>query len=148
MYRMAEKIVIGIEDKTLKRVGLTDEQIKSFDSDLIKDQIAPYADPAVRLRVHKIADSAGLRFVVIDVQEFEEIPIICRKDCTDVKKGDLYFRSPSQKPQSARVSEASDLRNILDRATVKRMKTLRDMGLTVNKLGSMQDFLDDELGGL
>ena len=61
------RIVIGIEDETYARQGLSDAQLASFVPDDMRDQIAEYADPEVVFSVKTPIDKHGKRYVVIDV---------------------------------------------------------------------------------
>lgn len=125
------KMIIGVEDTTFARQGLSQAQLDTYVPDTMRDQIAPYADPQVIFKVSKPADSAGRIYVVIEVSPFEEFPVICKRDGADVQAGAIYYRSRAQKPQSARVSNTSDMRDIIERSVVRRMQRLHQMGLTV-----------------
>lgn len=147
------RIIVGVEDGTFARQGLSDAQIASYVPDAMRDQVAEYADPEVVFSVKFPVDFAGRQYVVIEVSEFAELPVICKRDgqqdqnkATEVQRGTLYFRSRAQKPQSARVSSSNDLRKIIERAVVKRFAQLRDIGF-----GAAQEplnTLDAELDGL
>ncbi len=139
-------IIIGVEDKTFKRQGLSIEQLKSFDFDIMKDQIAPFADPHVHFATFSVSDKAGLQFTVIRVFEFEEIPVICSKDSNDTKQSVIYYRSQEKRPASAAVSNAYDMRDIIELATVKMMQRKKALGFSVED--STKKKLDAELGGL
>jgi predicted HTH transcriptional regulator len=139
------KIIVGIEDRTLNRVGLSREQIATFTSDIMKDQIKPFADPLVTIRCNVVTDNDGLDFVVIDVSSFEEIPVICAKDGHDVNAGDIYFRPRSGRPRSERVTASADMREIIEASVARRLHGLRKVGLVSPP--ESYDF-ESELGGL
>jgi hypothetical protein len=114
----------------------------------MQDQMAKYADPFVSFGVHNnIVDSAGMRFVVIRVAEFSEVPTVCRVDSRDTAKGAIYYRSRHCRPESATVSNSFDIRDILDRATVKMMAKRKSQGFTAES-AERKNFYDEELGGL
>lgn len=139
-------IVIGIDDATRSRVGVSSTQADTFDSDIMKDQVGVYADPHVEFCIHKVADNSGTNFVVIEVESFEEFPVICKKDSSDVNRGCIYFRSKTQKPQSARVSNVNDMRDIIERSAAQKMKAFGRLGFSPQ--GSLNNNLDAELEGL
>src|SRR5947209_8182090 len=64
-------LVVGIEDKTYNRVGLTDDQIATYVPDTMRDQIAPYADPSVNFSKSIVTGADGKSFVVIRVRPFD-----------------------------------------------------------------------------
>jgi predicted HTH transcriptional regulator len=139
-------IVVGVEDKTFARQGLTEQQIETYNIDHMRDQIDPYADPRVIFSKQILNDSEGLRYVVIEVAPFEEIPVICAKDGHDVSAGSIYFRSRSRKPASARVDRAEDMREIVESSISRRYRGLRRAGFIPDL--QVNDDLEAELGGL
>lgn len=141
------RIIIGVKDETFERQGMTDEQIATYKIDDMRDQIAPFADPHVVFRAIEVKDRQNLRYIVIDVSPFDEFPVICKRDSDDVKCGVIYFRSRAQKPQSARISSSNDMREIVDRSVIRRMRTMMSLGYTAATEQPKHDF-DDELGGL
>ena len=140
------RIIVGVEDGTFAREGLTEEQVASFIPDVMRDQVAPFADPMVQFRCEIVADSTGKRFAVVEVSPFESIPVICKKSSTDVYAGTVYFRSRSRRPASARVESSADMREIIEAATVRSARRLRRLGYVPEQ---EPDFdYDSELGGL
>jgi predicted HTH transcriptional regulator len=139
-------IIIGIEDRTFHRQGVTQEMIDSYDIDIMKDQVAPFADPRVVFSKKIVQDLGGLDYVVIEVSTFDDLPVICARDGTGLHAGTIYFRSRSARPASARVSNSSDLREILEASIVRRTRQLRRTGFVLAK-SSQHDF-ESELGGL
>ena len=139
------KIIVGIEDRTLVRVGLSEAQIATFVPDTMKDQIKTFADPLVTFRCNVVQDKNGLMFVVLDVNSFEEIPVICAKDGHDVNAGNIYFRPRSGRPRSERVTASADMREIIEASIARRLQGLRKVGLVAP--ATSYDF-DDELGDI
>lgn len=139
-------IVFGIEDETFRRVGLSDEEVASFKADEMRDQIAPYADPHVVFRCEIIEDSNGLKYAVLSVNPFEEMPVICRRHGPDVKEGVVYYRSSERRPQSAAVGSSSDMRAIIETSIARRQHALRKAGL-LEPPSPGYDYVA-ELGGL
>lgn len=107
-------ILIGVEDGTFARVGVTAEMKATYNIDEMRDQISPYADPSVSFGVTFPRDRGGLEYVAIEVRPFREIPTICARDGSGLQKGSIYYRSESRRPQSARVSNSPDMRDIVD----------------------------------
>lgn len=139
-------IVIGIKDDTLERLGLTAEQAASYDIEKMRDFLRDYADPYVTLSKDTIVDASGRTFVVLRVAEFDDVPVICRRDSAYVLAGRIYFRSRTRRVESAPISNATEMRDIVERSTVKRMRRIRQLGLTVTP--SHRKELDRELEGL
>jgi predicted HTH transcriptional regulator len=145
-------IVIGIEDGSFNRQGVTAAQKASYKIDIMKDQMAPYADPHVNFLVGFVTDNTGKEYIIITVLPFEETPVICGKDKSDVHAGDIYYRKKSGRVQSSRVSNSYDMREIITNATAKMMKQLIRMGLNAREVVDVatqtKKKLNDELNGL
>lgn len=140
------RIVVGVEDGTYVRQGLTREQQLSFHNDTMRDAMAPFADPRVLFRSEVVQDAQGLSYVIIDVSPFEDIPVICRRDGADVRAGVIYFRSRARRPASAPISNSSDMRDLVERAAALSTMRLHRIGFAP-RLQSEPDY-DAELGGL
>ncbi len=126
-------IIIGIEekdDKAIELVELTEKQIKSFNYDLIKNIVDSYASPSVEFDIVEGKHSVK-RFLTIRVREFDDIPIICRKNGQHkgkiLEQGNIYCRSRSGSPATITVTE-KELREILELAVDKNMQGLKKRG--------------------
>ncbi len=141
-------IIVGVEDQTFARQGMTAELIATYDLDTMRDQIAPFADPRVVFGSEVVKDAQGLDFVVIEVAPFEEVPVICARGGADVRAGDIYFRSRARRPSSARVERSEDMREIIETAIVRRSRALQRIGFVVEGEANVAAALDEELGDL
>ncbi len=141
-------IVIGMkeDDHGFIREGITDNHLASYDRDTMKDQMSAYADPAVDFVVHKISDRTGLKFVVIEIREFINIPIICKKDGTGLTRATIYYRNIDKKPESAPISNSYDLRNLIELVAIKMMRRMKELGYST-KEHEVEKY-DKELEGL
>lgn len=116
-------IIVGmkeLKDKTFDPVGLSDADANTFTHDDIASCVKDYADPYVEFTVRPI-ECKGKRFVCIQVKEFDESPVICKRDGRDLQEGRTYTR-PRTKNESAPVSSYAEMREILDMATDKALK--------------------------
>lgn len=143
-------IVIGVEDGNFNRQGVTLSQKGTYDIDIMKDQMASYADPYVNFKVEFLKDKNDKEYVVIQVLPFDEIPVICRKDSNSTKKGVIYYRSENGRVSSCQISNSYDMREVIEVATIKMMKKRIASGYTVSlseEEGSIKKF-NEELMGL
>src|SRR4030042_5166116 len=97
--RYGGQVVVGIEvkdDRTITLKGVTDEQLKSFnDMDGIKGVVDGFSFTNTDFDINW-GDHEGKKYVVFTIQEFAEIPAICRKngDSKGVLTAyDIYARS-------------------------------------------------------
>ena len=124
-------IIIGVEDGTFARQGITPEQKATYNVDIMRDQMASYAEPRVIFNVYFPQDTTGIEYAVIRVFPFDEVPVICARDNADVHAGVIYYRNTNARVQSAAVSNAYDMRDIITNAAAKMMQRLVEKGFTV-----------------
>ncbi len=70
--------------------------------------------------------------MVITVAAFERTPVICGKDGgvqNELQRGTIYYRSKTGRPKSARVGNANDMRDIIERAVIQTMRHFQNLGL-------------------
>jgi len=141
-------IIIGVEDATFNRQGVSEDNLRTYKIDEMKDQMAQFADPHVDFILGSPEGKDGKQFVVIKVLPFKEIPVICRKDSPDakVKAGMIYYRNSNRRIESAPISNSNDLRDLIELAATKRMIHFRELGFTI--LSDDKTILEEELDGL
>lgn len=103
--------------------GMSESTLKSFDSTALNDFLKNYCDPPINTQTKTISmDDRVFGFVI--VPEFSQMPHIIIKNYSGVfSEGDLLVRSSSN--NSVRAG-AHDLRQLLDKAILRRQGTLRD----------------------
>jgi predicted HTH transcriptional regulator len=116
-------IVIGKEkqsDGVFQTIGMNQTDFDSYDSDLMNDFIKDYAYPEVKFVLYK-RYLDGKRFVIIKIEEFEQIPIICKKAYGDiVHRGKIYTRTG--KPETVEVPSQTEMREIIELAADKELR--------------------------
>ncbi|TKJ32168.1 hypothetical protein CEE39_06225 [bacterium (candidate division B38) B3_B38] len=119
------KIVFGVKDDDFSFAGLKKNDHKSFDQTKVNELLHSYTDPKHFCHVCKqIID--GKYIVVIDVPEFQEDPIICKKDAPSsknrdkliLKKGQIYIRT--EKASSEIIPSVQEMRELLGRSLIKK----------------------------
>jgi predicted HTH transcriptional regulator len=142
-------IVIGIEDQTFARQGVDATTKKTYRIDVMRDQLAKYADPHVAFEVNFLHDSTGLEYAVIEVAPFRDIPVICRADSADTRAGTMYYRNSNRRIESGAISNSYDMRDIILTAVARTQLHLQGVGLQITtRTDKVKDYLDRELGGL
>jgi predicted HTH transcriptional regulator len=149
-------IIIGVE-KTGQICGLSKEQLETYDTDVMIDFINKYASPSIAIDIvtHKY-QTEGISeriLLIIQIHEFEELPIICKKgNSGELKQAGVYFR-PIGKPESRLIREESEMKELLEIALEKKLKKWlvqqKRIGLNLEQTGqSNKDEFEEELGGL
>lgn len=119
-------IVIGVEEQGGQFVpsGLSRAELDSFSQDGVSSHVNEYADPFAEILVSKI-QHAGSDFVVIQVGEFSEIPVLCKQDgLLRLRRGAVYTRT-RRINETAEVPGQAEMREILERAAEKGMRALQ-----------------------
>jgi hypothetical protein len=119
------RVCIGIDNDKMAAMqpGLDATQFaERSNSDAVAAAFAEYADPPLELSIWPRSLSSGAQVVVIDVEEFRDIPHFCKKDYPGVlRRGALYVR-PRGKPESVEVSAPTELREVVELATEKQVR--------------------------
>ncbi len=144
-------IIIGVSQRNdewdLK--GINEDDLKTYDTDDVVDQINKYTSPPMMVDILKVRYRDEKEFLAIRVREFEDTPYVCKKDGTDLSKGYIYIRPPG-KAQTKRVTDASELHQLLELAAEKRarnlLKTISRLGITPDSSDATN--FDSELGDL
>jgi len=118
-------IVIGKaqqSDGTFETIGMSQDDFNSFNSDNMKDFVRDYADPFVTFALKKRTIN-GRRFVLIEIEEFEAQPVICKRDWSDIMhRGKMYTRSRGGRPQTIEVPTQTEMREIIIMAVEKEIR--------------------------
>lgn len=137
------RVVIGI-DRTGEIIGLDTDQAASWrEFDAVLESIAAYADPWVGLSSQVLElDVPGVGkkvLAVIEVQEFDAVPVFCRKDGRDarsdqiLRKGALYVRA-LEKIATVEVQTPEQMRELFDLGVEKRLAAIER---TVQRAGKV-----------
>jgi len=153
------RVVIGVEDNggVLTPVGLSKSDQETWRYDDVATKLAVYADPSVSFEL-ETQQYNGNDYVVLYVREFEDIPVLCKKDYQGVlRKGACYVR-PRRKPETIEIPTQEDMRDLVDLATEKRLRrhleqTRRAGGIVVPIQPGLlppsdQELFDKQLGDL
>ncbi len=139
------RIIIGVKElgQNFSKVGVCEENLRTYKIDHMRDQMVKYADPAVDIKVYYPEDSSGKKYVVIRVLPFREIPILSKADIAgELKAGMLYYRNSNRRIESGPVSNVHDLRDIIELAAVRLMQRRKQYGYMVEP--SDTELLDKE----
>ena len=119
-------IIIGIGEgpgKTTDYEGMSREDFDTYNPDDIVSFVNEYAEPSVTVVAHKITRHEK-HYVVLDIEEFDEVPIVCKKDgrktCKNhLRRGSIYHR-PRRKVESTDRFDYADMRELVSLAVAKQ----------------------------
>lgn len=147
------QLVIGIvveEDRLTRLEGVTNEQLKSFeDFDAIKGTVDGYSFTNTDLDI-SWGDHEGKKYVVFTIQEFSEIPAICKKNGSS--KGvltayDIYVRSKKAPYSSIKATDA-EIREIIHMAVDKEKTNLKLRGWIKKLSVSPEEFYKNQINDI
>jgi len=146
------RIVVGVEQKDdggFNPVGMTEEHLVTWNYDNIASYVSEFADPFVEFSLERV-DVDLMTFLLITILEFRELPVVCKRDGNSrLRKGAIYTRT-YRMPESAEVPSQTELREILDLATEKKIRLFHTMasrvGLTVPIGPSDSERFNQQLG--
>lgn len=150
-------LVLGVEESggALKANGVTAPDRASWDPDSTGDSLARCMDPPADFTVLQ-ETHMGTDFVVLEVREFRDVPLICTRDYEGtLREGACYVRT-RRKPETAEIPTHAEMREVLDLAIEKGVRRfvaqavaagLR-LGDTVALAPSSPELYSTELGDL
>lgn len=149
------RVVVGVEDlgDSLHPVGLDVTQLATWNYDDVADRIATYADPSVAFDL-EVTEYNCRSYVVIQVEEFADVPVLCKRAYDDVLRDGACYVRPRRKPETTEIPTYADMRDLLDLAVEKGVRRLlaqvQRVGLTVppDITVTDQERFDEQLGDL
>jgi len=118
------KIILGIEkdgkEKRYSLKGMSEGDLKTYDQDLIFEHVRNFGEPEPKFQVLNI-EYNNKNFIVFAVQSFIFAPIICRnkRSLNQLENAVIYIRT--DKPETKRITELSEMREIIDLAIEKEL---------------------------
>ncbi|MFC2099209.1 helix-turn-helix domain-containing protein [Candidatus Bipolaricaulota bacterium] len=154
MLGMANKpgggfVIIGVTDDgtTLAPAGLSAAELATWNYDDLASSVTNYADPYVDFTIEAV-EADGRTYAVVEVREFDELPIICKRSLDPtLREGAMYVR-PKGKVETVGCSSHVEMREIVDSAAeklAKRMLARRSrLGLAEADAADEREKLDRE----
>lgn len=117
-------LVIGVSETSngWSFDGMSEAEVKTFDSTKINRFVQNYSDPPINCIVHKL-EYDGKSFAIIQIPQFPDTPHICQKDFPGVlaDRG-LYMRTDNN--ESALLRTSADFRLLIGRAVQNKSDEL------------------------
>ena len=150
-------VIIGVEDNqgTLNPVGLSDADLSEWNYDAVADQVARYADPGASFNLDA-KEYEGNSYVVLEVDEFVDIPVLCKRSYDDVLSDGACYVRPRRKPETSDIPTQADMRDLLDLAIEKGVRQFLEraqrVGLFIappaDPIEADRERFDEQLGDL
>lgn len=114
------RVIIGVADDggVLNPVGLSEGDLATWRYDDIADGVSVYADPSVVFE-REVKEYNNRVYVILHVDEFADIPILCKKDYPDVLRSGACYVRARRKPETSEIPTQEDMRDLLELAIDK-----------------------------
>ena len=152
-------IVLGVEQRGSNFVlaGMRPEHVKSFSHDRVAPYVSERADPFVEIEITPVSHEEK-EFIVIQVREFDELPVICKREGKlstgnlRLRRGVIYIRS-RRMCETIEVPSQTEMREIIELAVDKGVRRFMErMGrtgiLSLVMEPSDSERFDEQLGEL
>jgi len=125
-------IFIGVKelpDHSFEHTGMSDEQLHTWEQTRVANFAERHVQPRLSFTMRTYPYNE-MRFVVIQVQPFTDLPHLCVRECTGVvREITLYVRN--EKNESAPVRTPDDVSRIIERALRNRSDRLLESVHTI-----------------
>ncbi|HEX9994990.1 MAG TPA: RNA-binding domain-containing protein [Acidimicrobiales bacterium] len=118
-------VIVGIDDTNVAALGpgLQRDHLASWlEYDDVARKLAEYADPPLRFDIADRTLSSGAIVAAIQVHEFADVPVLCKKDFPGVLRAGACYVRTRKVPETAEVPSATEMRDLLDLATEKALR--------------------------
>jgi predicted HTH transcriptional regulator len=145
------RVIVGVEESgnALIPRGLESDDLATWEQESVTGALAAYADPYVEVHT-EFLEYTGNKFVIIAVEEFREVPVLCKKAFEPtLRDGACYVRRRGR-IETSEIPTQAEMRELLELATEKRLRSFlrqaQGVGLSVGAEASAADLFDAELG--
>lgn len=126
---MGGYVVIGVGEDASgipnQYIGLSEEEMASFDPSTVGQTLSTYADPPISLDIVR-PEIDGKCYVIIVVYPFSDMPHVCTNVCDgDLQRGAFYIRTPDARSKVA--VKASELHLLIQRCLRNQRQMLGRM---------------------
>jgi len=113
---------VGVSDNDgLSADGITPTDLPTWTHDDVSGALNAYADPYVDVSLETLT-SEGRHFVVLTIDEFAEVPVLCKKDYQGVLRSGACYVRRRGRIESSEVPSQSEMRDLLALATEKSLR--------------------------
>lgn len=120
-------VIIGVpKNQTINRyepVGMTEEMARTYKQDDVSTFVNLHAQPYVTVELKDFLGDSRY-FIVIQISEFDEVPVICSKGTAETIAGRIYCRT-HRRVESSPEPTVADMKEIIDLAVDKGIRRQR-----------------------
>ena len=126
-------LIVGVSQRAGQQplAGIGETDLATYDPDTIADQVGSYISPGVEFALAQ-APYREKDYLAFEFQEFREIPLVCKQNGPDgegLEAGVVYVRPREGRPRSTKVTDAGQMRELLDLAADKAARRIIERGI-------------------
>lgn len=146
-------VVIGASERgdSWDLTGIRDDHLATYDVDVIIDIFNKYGSPKVNADIVLVTYRNNHKFLCIQIREFDDIPIVCKNNGPDgLIEGAVFVRPPSGRARTTRVTDASQMHDLIELAAEKRARYILGVSRRIGMVSKQSDVdrFEKELEGL
>ena len=126
-------LIVGVSQRAGQQplAGIGEADLATYDPDIVSDQFERFISPEIEFTLVRVPyrDSTYLTF---EFQEFREIPLVCKRrgpDGEGLEAGVVYVRPREGRPRNTKVTDAAQMRELLDLAADKAARRIIERGV-------------------
>lgn len=146
-------VVIGASERrdSWDLTGMQADHLVTYDVDVMIDTFNAYGSPKVKVDIVLVTYRNRHKFLCIQIREFDDIPIVCKKNGNEgLMEGSVFIRPPAGRARTTRVMDASQMHDLIELAAEKRARYILNVSRRVGMVAKQGDvdLFEQELEGL
>ncbi len=123
-------LIVGVSQRAgqEQRTGISETDLETYDPDDIADQFGRFISPEIEFTLVQ-APYREKDYLAFEFQEFREISLVCKRNGEGLEVGGVYVRPREGRPRSTKVTDAAQMRELLDLAGVKAARRIIERGI-------------------
>ena len=122
-------LIVGVSERAGQKplTGISQTDLETYDRDNIADQFERFS-PDIEFTLVQVPYRDTI-YLAFEFQEFREIPLVCKRGGEGLEAGVVYVRPREGRPRSTRVTDAAQMRELLDLAADKAARRIIERGI-------------------
>ena len=122
-------LIVGVAQRAgqEQRTGISQEHLETYDPDKIADQFGRFISPDIEFTLVQVPHQDNT-YLAFEFREFREIPLVCKRKGEGLEEGVVYVRPWEGRPRSTKVTDAAQMRELLDLAGDKAARRIIERG--------------------
>lgn len=126
-------LVVGVSQRAgqEQRTGISGTDLETYDPDIVADQFGRFISPEIEFTLVQVPYREK-DYLAFEFQEFREIPLVCKRNGPEgegLAAGVVYVRPREGRPRSTKVTDAAQMRELLDLAADKAARRIIERGI-------------------